>query len=139
MIGELLLRAWQAPAKTERVRVCHPKSLDLVTGLEPLELDMDWVWVLEKDRKQICAIVVANCHSVAFLLRLVSLPEALPSMVLRLLRTASAECRERGLKGFATMFDLTQPVERKLWNIAKRLGAVQVGKVHVLAMGWRMM
>ena len=138
-VGELLLRAWQTPAKSSGTSIHHPKRLELVTGLEPIELDMDWVWVAEKNGQQVCSLVVANCHGIAFLLRLISLPDAPPSMILRLLRKASEECRERGLKGFVSMFDMTGAVEKKLWRIAKRLGAVQIGKVHILAMSWRMM
>lgn len=136
-VGELLLRVWQAPKKSS-IRVYHPKCLDLVTGLEPLELDMDWVWVAEKDGQQICAIVVGNFHKVAFLMRMVAVPDAPPSAVLRLLREAGEECQKRGLLGFVVMFELTHPVEKKLWKIAKRFGAIQIGKVHTLAMGWRL-
>ena len=137
-IGETLLKAFAKPRPVTKVRIRHPEKLDIITGLEPMELDMDWVWVAEQQGKQIAVMVAANFHGMAFMLRLIALPEAPPSMVLHLLREASKEAQKRGTKGFASMFDLTVPVERRMWTLAKKMGAVQIGKVHILAMGWRL-
>jgi hypothetical protein len=137
-IGETLLKAFAKPRPVSKVRIRHPEKLDIITGLEPMELDMDWVWVAEQQGKQIAVMVAANFHGMAFMLRLIALPEAPPSTVLHLLREASKEAQKRGTKGFASMFDLTVPVERRMWTLAKKMGAVQIGKVHILAMGWRL-
>ena len=137
-IGETLLKAFAKPRPVSKVRIRNPEKLDIITGLEPMELDMDWVWVAEQQGKQIAVMVAANFHGMAFMLRLIALPEAPPSTVLHLLREASKEAQKRGTKGFASMFDLTVPVERRMWTLAKKMGAVQIGKVHILAMGWRL-
>ena len=137
-IGETLLKAYAKPRPVSKIRICHPQKLDIITGLEPIELDMDWVWVAEHEGKQVAAVVAANFHGIAYCVRLVAIPDAPPTAVRQLLRGASRDARARGTKGFAVMFDITNPTERKLWQLAKRMGAIRIGKVHLLARGWRL-
>lgn len=106
--------------------------LPIKTGMEPLELDHEWVWVAEDDRTGVVVgvLILAPCHGSIFVVRVVAGPDAPVTWLRRILTHAGRAVLERGYKVAFTYFNLDRPNEMRLaklmmgHGVPERRGAV---------------
>lgn len=107
-----------------------------VTGFEKLAVDPDWAWIAERDGQRLAVLLVAACHGAAMPLRLVAEPSAGPGCLRAIVRQATKECRDRGLKGFFLCFDPAAKCGPKLARLAARIAAGRSIVLEPRAVGW---
>jgi Acetyltransferase (GNAT) domain len=101
------------------------------TGLGPLQLDPEWVWVAEYEDQIVAVLVGSEAHGMLLLWRMVSVPEAPKTAILVLLRRVMADARDRGLNFYATFLHAEK--EERLTamqnKLAKLMAHTQAGSV----------
>lgn len=103
--------------------------------IDVLELDPDWVWIMEDANMTVIGyLVAAPCHRMVHILR-ATVDRGAPAAALAImLRKFFADCRARKMKGFFAYFDTERPEEAQLARIAMKIGG-RVLFTPVLAVG----
>lgn len=92
------------------------------TGFEALELDPEWVWVLENRGRRVAILFTANAHGLLILLRIGATQNAPKTWPMILFPQVFATAKARGCKGYYTFLDDRQGAEVKLMRIVLRNG-----------------
>lgn len=87
------------------------------------EFDSDWTWVAERDGEMVATLFAGLCQGIVFVLMIRSIDKH-KSVVMKLIREASADCLARGHKAYMIYFNLQEENQVKLMRIAKKAGAV---------------
>lgn len=114
------------PAAAMRVRNLRPGETIPAgitgTGFEALELDPDWVWVVEHRSRRVAILFTANAHGLLILLRIGATRNAPRTWPMILFPQVFATAKARGCKGYYTFLDDRQEAEVKLMRIVLRSG-----------------
>ena len=94
---------------------------ELRSGFESARLDRDWVWVFD-DGGIKAVLVVAPAHGVCHVMRVCATHDAPKTAILRLLREARLEARDRGYVGIIVFLEASTKADMKLARIAEKFG-----------------
>lgn len=98
-----------------------PDALKENENWQLLDIDPDWMWLAWDSEGHVVGFLLAcNCHGLAVIWRVRTLPSAPVTALLRLFRTFIKDIRRRGCLGYVAMVDLERPEEQALARIAFR-------------------
>jgi hypothetical protein len=108
-----------------------PENLE--AGFELLvQLDCDWIWVLESDRKIKGVLLACPCHGAAFVWRIAVEPDVDNVGVVRLLRRFLSDLKQRGVKGYLTIVDAQVATQKRLAGVIRKAGGTEVGQYTLM-------
>jgi len=97
------------------------------------QLDREWCWVYESERKIKGVLLASPCHGTVFVWRFKVLPECGPLAALRLLKAFRRDCRKMGVNGYLTLVDLSTATGKQLKGIVERCGGRDFGAVNLMS------
>lgn len=108
------------------VHIRHPRpdelhTLDILKEFHSLPLDGQWIWLAEQDDKVLGMAMASPMHGILFLMRMLVVEDAPPTIALSLIKRMGKDSKARGCFGYMCLLDPKQPAEMKLGRFFQRL------------------
>lgn len=113
----------------------HRTPESLRPGMNFPKLDPRWAWGAYVAGECVAVLLAADVHGVVFFLKLNALENVEGAVIVKLLREATKQLRERGYSSFITFLDASKAKELKLARIVQRFGGFLLPISGFWAMG----